>query len=58
MGRGGSGTVFFARCNLRCVFCQNWDISHQDRGLETTPEELAGMMLALQQRGCHNIKIL
>lgn len=58
VGRGGSGTIFFTRCNLRCVFCQNWDISHKDRGAETEPEELAQMMLALQARGCHNINLV
>jgi putative pyruvate formate lyase activating enzyme len=57
-GRGGSGTVFFSRCNLRCVFCQNWEISWKGEGRERSPQELAGMMLALQQAGCHNINFV
>jgi putative pyruvate formate lyase activating enzyme len=54
-GRHGSGTVFFSGCNLRCVFCQNWDISWHVRGEEVTPERLADLMLGLQVLGCHNI---
>lgn len=54
-GRRGSGTIFFARCNLRCVFCQNYDISQGPAGVETGPERLAEMMLELQEQGCHNI---
>ncbi len=54
-GRNGSGTIFFARCNLRCVFCQNFDISQQDAGKEVSPRRLAEMMLELQEQGCHNI---
>ncbi|RMH97448.1 MAG: radical SAM protein, partial [Calditrichaeota bacterium] len=54
-GWRGSGTIFFARCNLRCVFCQNFDISQQDAGHEVTPQRLAEMMLELQEMGCHNI---
>src|SRR5262245_11593734 len=54
-GRRGSGTIFFSGCNLRCVFCQNHDISWQVRGELVTPERLAGMMLELQAIGCHNI---
>jgi putative pyruvate formate lyase activating enzyme len=57
-GWNGSGTIFFSWCNLRCVFCQNWDISQKGIGRETTPEQLAGMMLALQQQGCHNINFV
>ena len=57
-GSCGSGTIFFSWCNLRCVFCQNWDISHQGRGHEVEPEELAEMMLALQAQGCHNINLV
>jgi putative pyruvate formate lyase activating enzyme len=58
-GWAGSGTIFFARCNLRCVFCQNWDIS-QDKtaGREVTPEQLAAIMLRLQAQGCHNINFV
>jgi putative pyruvate formate lyase activating enzyme len=54
-GRNGSGTIFFSGCNLRCVFCQNHDISWQVRGEPVTPARLARMMLELQARGCHNI---
>src|SRR5215211_7490829 len=54
-GWNGSGTVFFSGCNLRCVFCQNHDISWQVQGERVTPARLAQMMLALQARGCHNI---
>jgi len=58
-GRNGSGTIFFSGCNLRCVFCQNWDISwgHQ-RGEVTTPGRLAAMMLELQAGGCHNVNFV
>lgn len=54
-GWHGSGTIFFAWCNLRCVFCQNHDISQQEAGVEVRPEQLAAMMLELQDMGCHNI---
>jgi putative pyruvate formate lyase activating enzyme len=54
-GRRGSGTIFFSGCNLRCVFCQNHDISWQVRGERVTRERLAEMMLELQTIGCHNI---
>jgi putative pyruvate formate lyase activating enzyme len=57
-GWNGSGTIFFASCNLRCVFCQNWDISQSAGGLECPPERLADLMLALQERGCHNINFV
>jgi putative pyruvate formate lyase activating enzyme len=54
-GWNGSGTIFFSGCNLRCVFCQNHDISWEVRGERVTPGRLAEMMLALQTQGCHNI---
>jgi putative pyruvate formate lyase activating enzyme len=54
-GWNGSGTVFFSGCNLRCVFCQNHDISWEVQGERVTPARLAQMMLALQAQGCHNI---
>jgi putative pyruvate formate lyase activating enzyme len=57
-GWHGSGTIFFSRCNLRCVFCQNWEISQRGEGQAVTPEELAGIMLDLQRRGCHNINLV
>ena len=58
VGRGGSGTVFFSNCGLRCVFCINWDISWEGRGKKRDLDDLAGMMLSLQDRGCHNINIV
>ena len=54
-GWRGSGTIFFSGCNLRCVFCQNYDISWQVKGERVSPERLAEMMLELQALGCHNI---
>lgn len=58
-GRRGSGTIFFSGCNLRCVFCQNFDISQGPAlGQEVTPGELAAMMLHLQDMGCHNINFV
>ena len=57
-GTNGSGTIFFSWCNLRCLFCQNWEISHKGMGREVEPDELADMMLNLQQRGCHNINFV
>jgi len=57
-GWRGSGTIFFAWCNLRCVFCQNHDISQAPAGSEVEPEELAAIMLSLQARGCHNINLV
>ncbi len=53
-----SGTIFFSMCNLRCVFCQNYDISQAEKGPEARPERLAAMMLELQARGCHNINFV
>ena len=57
-GWQGSGTLFFGGCNLRCVFCQNWDISQQATGKASTAEEIASLMLALQEQGCHNINLV
>ncbi|MCI0615686.1 radical SAM protein [bacterium] len=57
-GWNGSGTIFFGLCNLRCVFCQNWDISQMVAGVEATPKILASMMMALQDQGCHNINFV
>ena len=54
----GSGTIFFSGCNLRCVFCQNFDLSWQLRGTAAPPERLARMMLELQADGCHNINFV
>ncbi|MFQ5812310.1 MAG: radical SAM protein [Anaerolineae bacterium] len=58
VGRGGSGTIFFAWCNLNCQYCQNYEISQLGQGREVEPEELAAMMLRLQARGCHNINFV
>jgi putative pyruvate formate lyase activating enzyme len=58
VGRGGSGTIFFAGCNLRCVFCQNYDISHGRAGRRTTVGQLADAMLGLQHSGCSNINFV
>lgn len=57
-GWQGSGTIFFALCNLRCVFCQNWDISQKRAGREVSGQELAELMLGLQARGCHNVNFV
>jgi len=57
-GWRGSGTIFLTRCNLRCQYCQNHDISQTGAGDEVTSEELAAMMLTLQARGCHNINFV
>jgi putative pyruvate formate lyase activating enzyme len=57
-GWNGSGTIFFAHCSLRCVFCQNYELSHLGEGNEVTASELAGQMLRLQAAGCHNINLV
>jgi len=57
-GREGSGTIFFSQCNLRCLFCQNFDISWESQGRPVRAEELADVMLRLQGRGCHNINLV
>ncbi len=54
-GWRGSGTIFFSWCNLKCVFCQNWETSQEGAGVEVDAEQLAEIMLELQERGCHNI---
>lgn len=58
VGTRGSGTIFFTYCNLACVYCQNYEISQYDEGTEVDAEELAGIMLELQARGCHNINLV
>jgi putative pyruvate formate lyase activating enzyme len=55
VGRHGSGTIFLTHCNLKCIFCQNYDISHLGDGRATTAERVAEMMLDLQRQRCHNI---
>lgn len=57
-GWNGSGTIFFSLCNLRCVFCQNYDISQAKSGVAAGPERLAAMMLELQEMGCHNVNFV
>lgn len=57
-GRFGSGTIFFSWCNLRCVFCQNYEVSWLGGGRSVKPQELAEMMLGLQDQGCHNINLV
>ena len=57
-GTRGSGTIFFSGCNLRCVFCQNFEVSWQVEGEITPPAKLAAMMLELQAYGCHNINLV
>jgi putative pyruvate formate lyase activating enzyme len=58
VGRGGSGTIFFASCNLACVYCQNWEISQIRMGREVDPPALAEMILGLQRAGCHNVNLV
>ncbi|MCX7920097.1 MAG: radical SAM protein [bacterium] len=57
-GHRGSGTIFFAHCNLACVFCQNYSISQQGEGTEVSIEQLANMMISLQESGAHNINFV
>src|SRR5262245_55115105 len=57
-GWKGSGAVFFGRCNLHCVFCQNWQISQTETGRDATSNDIALIMLALQKQGCHNINLV
>lgn len=58
VGTGGSGTIFFTNCNLKCVFCINWQISQEGQGTVQTIDDLANMMLHLQKIGCHNINVV
>ncbi|MCX7661582.1 MAG: radical SAM protein [Candidatus Omnitrophica bacterium] len=58
VGRFGSGTIFFSHCNLKCVFCQNFEISHLGEGKTFTPKELSEIMLYLKDNGCHNINLV
>jgi putative pyruvate formate lyase activating enzyme len=58
VGQDGSGTIFFSHCNLSCIFCQNFDISHQGSGRTQSFEDLANIMLDLQLQGCHNINFV
>ncbi len=58
VGTRGSGTIFITHCNLRCVFCQNWEISQRGMGSKCTLDDFAAMMLLLQETGCHNINFV
>ncbi|MFQ5952413.1 MAG: radical SAM protein [Candidatus Omnitrophota bacterium] len=58
VGSGGSGTIFFTWCNLGCIYCQNFTISHLGEGVEVEPSKLADIMLSLQGRGAHNINFV
>ena len=58
VGNKGSGTIFLTHCNLKCVFCQNYDISHQGHGENISEAQLAEYMHSLQARGCHNINFV
>lgn len=58
VGRHGSGTIFLTHCNLYCIFCQNYDISHLGEGYLVDEEGIAEMMLSLQNMGCHNINFV
>jgi len=60
-GDRGSGTIFFSRCNMRCIYCQNFQISQEIKSSKTIfldTEKLAGIMLELQKKGCHNINLV
>ncbi|MBU1234932.1 MAG: radical SAM protein [Proteobacteria bacterium] len=57
-GVAGSGTIFFSQCNLRCVFCQNYEISQGGAGVKVESTQLAAMMISLQKQGCHNINLV
>jgi len=58
VGTHGSGTIFLTHCNLRCIFCQNYDISHLGKGERITSSDMARFMLRLQEVGCHNINFV
>jgi putative pyruvate formate lyase activating enzyme len=58
VGVGGSGTIFLAHCNLKCIFCQNYEISVKGEGLPYSQKKLAAAMIDLQRRGCHNINFV
>ncbi len=58
VGYHGSGTIFLTHCNLRCIFCQNYDISHLGKGERITPFDMARAMVRLQEMGCHNINFV
>ena len=57
-GTAGSGTIFFSNCAMRCVYCQNYRISQEGRGTPRSADELCGMMIELQELGCHNVNLV
>src|ERR1035438_8606386 len=57
-GNKGSGTIFFSGCNLKCVYCQNYNISDFGYGVEYSSEEVCNMMLDLQNQNAHNINLV
>ncbi len=57
-GRRGSGAIFFSHCNMKCAYCQNYSFSQLDKGNEVSIDKLAGMMLSLENSGCHNINLV
>ncbi len=58
VGKKGSGTIFFSNCSMKCVFCQNYEVSIEGDGVEISDERLADMMIKLQRMGCHNINLV
>ena len=58
VGSHGSGTIFLTGCNLGCIFCQNYDISHLKSGYVVSKERFSDIMLALQKKGCHNVNFV
>ena len=58
VGVFGSGTIFFTYCNMACVYCQNWEVSHLGEGYEVSVEDISNFMLTLQRLGCHNINLV
>ena len=58
VGMSGSGTIFITHCNLGCIFCQNYDVSHEGDGFEVEAGQLAATMVSLQKQGCHNINFV
>ena len=57
-GANGSGTVFFSGCNMTCVYCQNGEISHKNKGIEITKERLCDIFFELKEKGAHNINLV
>ena len=57
-GKNGSGTIFFSGCSLGCVFCQNFEISHNNKGKKITPKRLSEIFRELEEKGAHNINLV